>query len=74
MLSSHKEQVRFPCVVLGCSAHFEWRRQVAAEVVARQDFAVEDELDKACCNHTMWHGLLGEGTPYPMMRRMRIVL
>jgi hypothetical protein len=45
MLSSHKEQVRFPCVVFGCSAHFEGRRQVAAEMVARQDFAVEDELD-----------------------------
>jgi hypothetical protein len=74
MLSSHKEQVRFLYVVFGCSAHFKGRRQGAAEVVARQDFAVEDELDKACCNHTMWYGLLGEVTPYPLMRRMRIVL
>jgi hypothetical protein len=38
---------------------------VAAEMVARQDFVVKDELDEACCNHTMWHGLLGEVTPYP---------
>lgn len=38
------------------------------QVMAGQHFAVEDDLDEARFNRALWHGLLGEGTPYPAAR------
>jgi len=38
------------------------------QVMADQHFAVEDDLDEARFNRALWHGLLGEGTPYPATR------
>jgi len=35
------------------------------QVMAGQHFAVEDDLDEARFNRALWHGLLGEATPYP---------
>jgi hypothetical protein len=38
------------------------------QVMAGQHFAVEDDLDEARFNRALWHGLLGETTPYPGAR------
>ena len=38
------------------------------QVMAGQHFAVEDDLDEARFNRALWHGLLGEATPYPGAR------
>jgi hypothetical protein len=42
-----------------------------AQVMAGQHFAVEDDLDEARFNRALWHGLLGEATPYPTGRDER---
>ena len=36
--------------------------------MAGQHFAVADDLDEARFNRALWHGLLGEATPYPTVR------
>lgn len=38
------------------------------QVMAGQHFTVEDNLDEARFNRALWHGLLGEATPYPTVR------
>ena len=36
--------------------------------MAGQNFRIEDDLEEARFNRALWHGLLGEATPYPMVR------
>jgi YVTN family beta-propeller protein len=36
------------------------------EVMAGQNFRIEDDLEEARFNRALWHGLLGEATPYPV--------
>src|SRR5262249_22480783 len=38
------------------------------QVMAGQNFRTEDSLEEARFNRALWHGLLGEATPYPVVR------
>jgi hypothetical protein len=38
------------------------------EVMAGQNFGVEDDLEEARFNRALWHGLLGEARSYPTVR------
>jgi hypothetical protein len=38
------------------------------EVMAGQNFGIEDDLEEARFNRALWHGLLGEATSYPTAR------
>lgn len=41
------------------------------KVMAGQNFRVEDDLDERRFNQALWHGLMGEDTPYPTIRHGR---
>jgi YVTN family beta-propeller protein len=41
------------------------------QVMAGQNFKVEDDLDEGRFNWALWHGLMGEDRPYPEMRHGR---
>jgi hypothetical protein len=38
------------------------------QVMAGQNFKVEDDLDERPFNRALWHGFMGEDHPYPEMR------
>jgi hypothetical protein len=41
------------------------------KVMAGQNFSVEDDLDESRFNRALWHGLMGEHTPFPTTRHGR---
>jgi hypothetical protein len=41
------------------------------QVMAGQNFKVEDDLDEGRFNRALWHGLMGEDRPYPEVRHGR---
>jgi hypothetical protein len=41
------------------------------QVMAGQNFKVEDDLDEGRFNRALWHGLMGEDRPYPETRHGR---